>query len=414
MKQTAYIHHQISNEPFSNILLILGLTIATVIIWFIVDFMFVTYETAHEPMGLDIDRCYNLQLGNIPKASPDYDRQHSNTPRQVAADIAHILAQLKKRKEVEAVCISQNASPYSYQNANIIINYNGKRTDSLDVIYRQVSPEYMQVFHYTDTKNGSYRPLEEALRRNEILLSRNLTDYFHQRPEVMTGRYVTSGGGQSYKIGGVFKTVKYDEYTEAYNNYQVVVLLPNSAYETWNELSVRLKPGREKAFIVHLHQTDYRTGNIYISRVSSYKELRRNYLNSYNDYFTPYRVGFVFILVNVFLGLYGTFSYRTWQRREETGLMKVLGATNTDIASRLFSEALFLLSIATGIAVIIALDLTYLKINRSYEGHYLDGGRFILTFIITYIIMALTILASILLPVLKALHIKPINVLKHD
>lgn len=411
MSKLAYITHRIYNEPFSNSLLVAGLTIACTIIWFIMDTFFVTWKTFHEPMGLDISHCYNLQLADIPEESPAYDHHHPKSQRQTAADIANILKQLAGRKEVEAVCISINASPYTNQNANTNFSYKGQSTDSTSVILRSVSPDYVEVFRYADIKSGDYRPLRDALQRNEILLSESLEKYFHRQASSMPGQYVNPW---HMKIGGVFKTVKYDEYSEQSYSYQVVTLLADSTYDTWNALSVRVKPSCEKAFVTALHKTDYRTGNIYIKNITSYETLRRNYLDSYQEYFNQYRVGFVFILVNVFLGLYGTFSYRTWQRREETGLQKVLGATSATIALRLFWEALLLLGIATGLSTIIALNLTHLKINQTYEGHHLECGRFILSMLATYAVMAVTILSGILHPVLKASIIKPINTLKHE
>lgn len=414
MSRLAKILHQISNEPFNNGLLVLGLTIATVIIWFIVDFFTVLWQMNHEPMGLDIRHCYNIQLKEVPESAPDYDRRSPSSARTTARNIAAIANRLQQLKSVEAVGVSRYSSPYTYSNSYSWLAFKGLNTDSLTVITRPVSPSYLEVFRYADTEqNGSTRQLVDALKRNELLISGTLADYFHQTPSAIKGKKIQYNQ-ESMTTGGVFQTVKYEEYNELKKSYQVVTLLPDTAYTVMCELSVRVRPADERAFITHMQQTDYRESNIYISHVTSYEEMRHTYLDNYNGTLNRYRTGFVFILINVFLGLYGTFSYRTWQRRKETGLMKVLGATGSCVALRLFAEALLLQTVATGLAVIIALNLTHLKVNMPYDGRYLDGARFIITMLITYAAMAVTILLSILHPVVKTMKIKPIDVLKHD
>lgn len=416
MSRLAKITHQISNEPFSNLLLVLGLTIASIIVWFIADYFYVMTALKNEPMGLDVRHCYNLQLEDIPFESPDYDRHHPATDKAVSQDIATILKRIQQRKDVEVACISTNATPYTHTNSNLNISFRGVTFKGL--LLRVVSPEYAEVFKYRGANGQTPAQLAAALRRNEVLLSERLTSFYKLTPAAMTGRTVSDATDGQLKVGGIFKDVKYDEYTSSIYSEQMLKMKSDTSYTTWDEISVRVRPECEKRFIDRIYKEAdkaYRVGNIYINKVSSYETMRQTYLN--NDYtiaFNRYYTSLVFILINVFLGLAGTFSYRTWKRRQETGLMKVLGATNCDIALRLFAEALLLLTVATGIAIVIELNLTHLKLNTAYGEKYLEGQRFLLTVLISYAVMACTILLSVLLPVIRAIRIKPIDVLKHD
>lgn len=416
MSRLAKIAHQVRNESFSNTLLVIGLTVASVIVWFIVDFFYVTIVTYHEPMGLDIHHCYHLKLGNIPEESPEYNRQHPMTRQAVAEDITALLKKIQQRKDVEYACISYNASPYTNVNSIIKINFKGV-TSINDPFLRLVSPEYVEVFRYHGVNGESPRQLAAILRKDQTLLSENIPHFYKMSPVTMTGQSISYSTHMQKIIGGIFQTVKYDEFNPGISSSQCLVLYPDTSYTTWGEISVRVRPAYEKGFIDRLNKEadkTYRIGNIYISEVNSYETMRSNYLSNYDSSFNRYQTGLAFILINVFLGLYGTFSFRTWQRREETGLMKVLGATNRDIAFRLFAEALLLLTVATIIAVIIDLNLTHLQLNGYYNGKYLEGKRFIQTVLISYAVMAITILLSVLLPAVKAVRTKPIDVLKHD
>ncbi len=61
----------------------------------------------------------------------------------------------------------------------------------------------------------------------------------------------------------------------------------------------------------------------------------------------------VFLLLCIFLGLLGTFWFRTQQRVSEIAIRKVNGATGADIFRRLIGEGLLLLLIVTPVAVLL-------------------------------------------------------------
>lgn len=58
-------------------------------------------------------------------------------------------------------------------------------------------------------------------------------------------------------------------------------------------------------------------------------------------------MGMGFLLLNIFLGLLGTFWFRTQQRRSEIALHKAHGASDMSIFVRLISEGLLLLLLIT-------------------------------------------------------------------
>ena len=103
-------------------------------------------------------------------------------------------------------------------------------------------------------------------------------------------------------------------------------------------LLTRLKADSEKL---------YRVGNVFIAEVRSFDDIRRNYQQSQTNSMRSYILGMVFLLLNIFLGLLGTFWFRTQQRRGEIALMKSLGGTDHSVFVRQLVEGLLLLVIAT-------------------------------------------------------------------
>ena len=65
----------------------------------------------------------------------------------------------------------------------------------------------------------------------------------------------------------------------------------------------------------------YRVGNVFIADVRSFTDIRRNFQQSHTNAWNSYLFGMGFLLLNIFLGLLGTFWFRTQQRRGEIALM---------------------------------------------------------------------------------------------
>lgn len=77
----------------SNIWLATELLIISVVLFFIVDFLFTRYTILHEPLGFDTDHCYLVSLHKIPEHSPEYIPDRSGEERN--KDIHTIMDRLK-------------------------------------------------------------------------------------------------------------------------------------------------------------------------------------------------------------------------------------------------------------------------------------------------------------------------------
>ncbi len=54
---------QIKNEWLSNLWLVLELLVVSVVMWYVVDYLY-TRATYLEPRGFNIEHCYLIELGN--------------------------------------------------------------------------------------------------------------------------------------------------------------------------------------------------------------------------------------------------------------------------------------------------------------------------------------------------------------
>lgn len=69
---TKKLFTQIKNEWRSNTWLALELLVVSVVMWYIVDYIYTQAATAMEPRGFDIEHCYLINMGRLTDKSPDY------------------------------------------------------------------------------------------------------------------------------------------------------------------------------------------------------------------------------------------------------------------------------------------------------------------------------------------------------
>lgn len=159
---------------------------------------------------------------------------------------------------------------------------------------------------------------------------------------------------ETYTLGASLEVVRYSDYKQAWNSYSMVKLLPENWYDVGLELCVRVKEDQDKDFITRLKADSeklYRVGNVFIAEVRSFDDIRRNYQQSQTNSMRSY-IWVWFFIVEYFLGLLGTFWFRTQQRRGEIALMKSLGGTDHSVFVRQLVEGLLLLVIANIPAVL--------------------------------------------------------------
>lgn len=408
---------QIKNEWRSNLWLITELLLVSVVMWYIVDYMYVKAMVYNEPRGFDISHCYLVQMGRLTDKSPDFIP--NQTEEEKRQDIKDLLERLQHRPDVEAAGFGQNSYPYNGSNSGTSVTYDTLQSPGW-TLRRFVSPDFIRVFRYRGTRGETPEQLAEMLRDpNNFLASDNLykARYGVDLTSLVGKKFYLNGDTtKSYTLPASLQVVRYSDYQQAGNSFSMVKGLPDSWIELNLELCVRVKEDQDKDFIARLKADSeklYRVGNIFIADVRSFADIRRNYQQSQTNSLRGYLFGMGFLLLNIFLGLLGTFWFRTQQRRGEIALMKSLGGTDHSVFIRQLSEGLLLLAIATVPAVFIDWNLANAELNAWMDGSTFGVGRFIITAFISFLLIALMIIVGIWIPARKAMRVQPAEAL-HD
>ena len=402
---------QIKNEWLSNLWLALELLVVSVVMWYVVDYLYTRAATYLEPRGFNIEHCYLIELGELTPKSPDYTP--NKTRDDTHADIAELVERLRRRPEVEAVSLSQNSYPYNGSNSSGEVRYDTLQSPEW-TIRRMVTPDFVRVFRYQGTRGETPEQLAEMLERGEFLASDNLyRKYDHKLTEFVGKRFQLFGDTtKTYQLGAALQNVRYHDYDQARSSY--CFLAKQSFYYVGLELCVRVREGQDNNFITKLKEdseSQFRIGNLFISEIRSFHDIRRNFQQAWTNDIRNYVMGF--LLLNIFLGLLGTFWFRTQQRRSEIALHKAHGATDGAIFRRLLSEGLLLLAVVTPIALVIDWNLAHLELNSWRNGTTLEWDRLLLCAGISFVLMALMIAIGIGIPARKAMKVQPAEAL-HD
>lgn len=404
---------QIKNEWLSNLWLALELLVVSVVMWYVVDYLYTRVATYLEPRGFNIEHCYLIELGELTPKSPDYTPDKSRDDTH--ADIAELVERLRRRPEVEAVSLSQNSYPYNGSNSSGEVRYDTLQSPGW-TIRRMVTPDFVRVFRYQGTRGETPEQLAEMLERGEFLASDNLYRKYDRKLTEFVGKRFQLFGDttKTYQLGAALQNVRYHDYDQARSSY--CFLAKQSFYYVGLELCVRVREGQDNNFITKLKEdseSQFRIGNLFISEIRSFHDIRRNFQQAWTNDIRNYVMGMGFLLLNIFLGLLGTFWFRTQQRRSEIALHKAHGATDGAIFRRLLSEGLLLLAVVTPIALVIDWNLAHLELNSWRNGTTLEWDRLLLCAGISFVLMALMIAIGIGIPARKAMKVQPAEAL-HD
>lgn len=422
---------QILNEWRSNLFLLVELLLVFAVLWYIVDWVGVTTRVYRAPMGFDTEHCYNLSLNTLTPQSALYDSRL--TVEDDIDALLEIVERLRHRPGVESVTVSQNCFPYN-EGSNSARFY---VQDSVGITAWQIwsDPEYYRVFRFsaaTEVDDGTpaYAPLVAGITDHTIVVSSNVTDAY---PELsMTDARSLIGlevpfyfpdADYRIRVVAIGRPVRSNHFTTTGQWGGAYIGTPLSRDALINELgspryvhiSLRLHPEADHDFPEALMQDVdrlYRVGNVYLLDVQSFDHLR--YINEFEDV-NEVRTNLcilAFLLLNIFLGVIGTFWFRTQHRRREMALRMAMGSPRRTIFLRLMSEGLLLLTLAAIPAALIAFNIGIAELVDVSKMTF-TGGRFVLAVLLTWLLMALMIIIGIWYPARKAMQLQPAEAL-HD
>lgn len=371
-----HIFTLIWNQRRQNAWIAAELFLVSILLWYLVDWLYVMGSVYYSPMGFDINHVYEVRMADLSKNSPAYREGESEDAEARADYCEQVLSRLRSYPGVEvAAAMTSNLCPYNSSTMSMSF-----RADTClsNCYYGAVTPGYFSLFRIASNA-CSAASLDEALREpNAAILTTN--------PEVpipdreLLGRPLYQLGGKDsvrYRIVGVTPEIRKTAYDIPYPQ----VYLPFDWEKFYIELifCVRVRPEADSPeFAGRLFRElkeSLRVGNRYLSQVVPLYESRDQMLK-YNGVGNQVRTQLAlagFLLVNIFLGIIGTFWFRTSYRRGEMGLRMAMGSSRRSLYWLQIGEALGLVLIAFLPTLPITFNIT---IAELIEVHAMPISRF--------------------------------------
>jgi ABC-type antimicrobial peptide transport system, permease component len=405
-----------------NIWIILELFLVFIILWYIVDFFSVFGITATTPTGTDITNVYRVIYATNKPDNPKYISYEADS-EEPGRNLLRMVEYLKTRPEVESVCIGQWYYPYCTSNTGI-----GYFRDSLktSVTTLTVSPEYFSMFNVAPINGTDPEVLAKAIQRERsVILSKKAGEDLFKEASA-TGQFIMNmrDSSQVY-VSGVTVEMKTHEFSRP-RSFALLLFDENSLLKQKEDqirlstdICIKIKPGVSKQGFPARFKDEIKQsltiGNYFLADIVPMTEQRESFfkLNEITSTLN-YRIGIgIFFLVNVFLGVLGTFWLRIEKRKSEIGLRMSLGSTKAKVISHMLTESLCMLGIASIPALLICINLAIMGFLST---QYMDLTvvRFLTTTLITYALFIIVIMLSTLYPALRSANIQPAEALQHE
>lgn len=421
MKQ---LFKQIYNERRSNAFLWIELLLVFVVLWYIVDLVYVTLYVYCQPMGFNIENTYILRVNRLTDKSAEFKPELTIKDDVIA--LKEIADRLSHRPEVESVCISQNSIPYNEGCSGASFRFPDNDTVWVGTMDRWATPEYYKVFRFRNVDGSGHESLVKALEKNTIIVPVDVADYypnatFHGKD--LLGKEVRMGDANN-RIAALTEPVRYDHFSIAgkpYTGTYIGTYLSDEQLDTFGnvvylELSLRVREGTDNRFMERLMDDAdrlYQAGNVYILDISPLSKVRAACeIDNENELRTQFCILF-FLLLNIFLGVIGTFWFRTQQRRSEVALRMAMGADRRNIFRRLIMEGISLLTMSAVPAILITFNIGYAELVDISQMPF-TISRFLIATLLTYFLMVVMIFFGVLYPALQAMKVQPAEALRDE
>lgn len=409
------------NERKTNGWILLEYTLVFCILWFCVDYLCFMVKNYREPLGFDIEHVYRLEMGTKNVPSEELGK------RDNLEDVRLFMDRVLLYPGVTAVCLSENAFPYLGGWSTETFAFT---PDSLneDVRIRRATSGFFDVFNI-DVKSGRIFNWEDEAESKNILIGPDRNGYFGKYPGATVNlsqiKTIANDRRVDFRVIGTVEKVK-DTFYDPYKSCVYYPLKREDASLRWNQVAIRVTPEADKDFarrFMKEMKSQLAIGPYYLSAVTSFEDMKTNLMewrgvtNRLNGIYAI----MAFLVVNIFLGLIGTFWYRTQSRRSEIGLRLALGASRQNVKQMMFLETLFLLFIASVIAVNICLNIGQQEVLGAFDipaGDRVQTGSGIeqdfLNYALTFLFLGIVSLTAVWYPTRQASVIPPADALREE
>ena len=417
------------------------LAIVTMILWVLIDVSTVFLYNKSLPNGYDNDRLCQVDIRTYSEDDPMYYNEEYGTEEACNENIERILRKVKDYEGVENA--TYIFTFWQYLGTSSVQTYYMKSGN--EAVDSLIKPIHVMRFHPNtnyfetygiETTEGSPSPEELSelnFAWNDAVITEDVAKRFFGK-ENAVGKKLFFIDWKKDTIWCPIKAVVKDVRHQSYRPNSALIFRPLLKPEVYNycTLVVRVKDGVDmndflKGFDEFVNK-ELNVGNFYAEKVESLNEIIRVSENSYVTLNDITLILTVFFLINLSLGVVGTFWLQTRDRVEEMGVLRTFGATKWNIRIMLLGEGFVLSTLAVFVGCMLYLQIalhtelvgTSLGMSYSIGTNLTDswilhfGEHFMIVSLLCYVVITITVLIGIYIPARSISNVNPIEALRVD
>lgn len=362
------IFKSIFGRKTRSIALFIEIVIVIIIGWIIIEPVAVNTTTALIPAGYDYDRLVMLTIEYMDSKSPSYDKSAEEEPSEKTCD--NLLRMIRQRQGVEKATFtfSQSFDMNGRSSSGISADSTYKEKGIDDIGFTMTCIEYVPHSDFFSTfgiKDADGKPFKEPeTDRNSYIISDCVAKaMFPGSSAIGKDLFDASEWHPKSTIVGVTADMPYAKGDGRIGTYYMA----RNRDEGQRPYSIMMRLGEgvnPRKFIESLTSdlSQYRSGNMYLTHPVYMSDQRDEIFAPKQRELTQKWLIVGFFLVNVLLGVAGTFYVQCKTRIPDAGVMRAFGAPRLRVVWSIVGEALVTTILGWLIGSIIY--LIYLK----YQG----------------------------------------------
>lgn len=413
--------------------LLAELILVSIVTWIILDPVIVVTHDRRIPLGYDADRLCMMTLGALQPQAPGYDAEAQDSTVMVNAYLRFINLVEDYPGVQSATAILGFSYPNSRGNSNYSMMAEGDSTD-LPVMGIEFLPHtrFFETYGFRPGKGMTLEQLSDYnYTQNDLIFTENAFKSFFQSDYVRGKRcWYHDDGDTTYLpvIGTVGALKYYSEWRPVPLMFRPLISVDTSLIPDNAKILIRLKEGVSmKRFMYDFRPymvKELRAGNLYALDIKSYDKIISD--AEFAGSTTIYRRNLamaIFFLINLCLGVIGTFWLQTRTRKEEVGVILSFGGTPRNILFLLMGEGAVLTFVAVLTGCFLYLQYALKEgLNegvgwvKSIEMYWVNDftQHFLIVSFIILLIMLAVVLIGIYIPARSISRIPPTEALRDE
>lgn len=417
------------NHRRTNAWIFIELVLIAIISWVIIDPVAVGLSDLNMPNGYDNDHMLVVDMVSYPKTASSYDST-AVTPERRYSDICNLMMKLRNHPDISYVTINLNNSMIGGGTRTVVCPWTGNldadtlRKMSFEFYYFK-GTDFFQTYGI-ESVEGS--PSAEELSDRyvpmwqEAVVTKAFADLYWPGENPM-GKHLMEGINQATgdtvfsTVVGVVGDVRHvpvsRSYTQVFRTYDNGWLKERAGSSFY--LIARACEGKDireiKDEITGWARKELKAGNYHMRTVRTYDELIERTARIYGAT-NQLRLSYLlagFFLMNLILGVIGTFWLQTRKRIPEMGIRRAFGAARGSLVRMLLAENLLLAT--TGCLIGFLLYWQYAIHNglafgdkMNLEQNVVDnwigcfGEHYMVVSLIVYGLIAVCVIVGTLIP----------------